>query len=268
MRDSYVLQMFSLDNVSTCMEKDNDIAPFYFLLWTIQEEVIRSRVMSRKQRLEKAVLSFYLLLHYFDLSSLPRSEAVTQRFNKRQIFAVTFAEDSVWPRILHNRLVLIRFILIAPGDWSFSRLETHCLENFFRFVRQNARADDRTVTALPIIASTTCVCGEMQHLQLNIGHHGRDNVDGVVIRDKQIELTDEIINQARDLCESFVGMASLGFMGTEPLLDQKYLRELVYDWAAQDPHYDNDRAYLADFTKSPSSAKIAARNRQAGSVDG
>jgi hypothetical protein len=101
----------------------------------------------------------------------------------------------------------------------------------------------------------------------NIGHHGGDNIGGVVVGSKQIELTDAIMDWTCDLCESFVEIAGLYFMGTEPLLDLKYLKELVHHWTAQDPHHDNDRVYLADFTRSPSNAKIASRNRQAGSVD-
>jgi hypothetical protein len=83
---------------------------------------------------------------------------------------------------------------------------------------REARADDRTATALRIIARTTCVCVEMQHLQLNIGHHECDNGSGVVILGKEIELINEIMDRARDFCESFVGMACLDFMGTDPLL--------------------------------------------------
>jgi hypothetical protein len=79
--------------------------------------------MSRKQGLEKAVLNFYLLLHYFGFSFFPDSEEVTQQFNNRRTIAVTFAEDSAWPRILNNGLPLIHFILIAPGDWSFPASE-------------------------------------------------------------------------------------------------------------------------------------------------
>jgi hypothetical protein len=79
----------------------------------------------------------------------------------------------------------------------------------------------------------------MQHLQLNIGHHEHDNVRGVVIPGKQIELTDEIMDQARDLWETFVRIACLDFMDTESLLDRKYLKELVHHWEAQNPHHSN-----------------------------
>jgi hypothetical protein len=61
---------------------------------------------------------------------------------------------------------------------------------------------------------------------------------------------------ARDLCESFAGMAGVDFMGTEPLFNRKYLRELVHHWVAQDPHRDNDRAYLEDFTKAGLTPKL------------
>jgi hypothetical protein len=147
MGDSYALQLFSLANCLDCREKNDDLAMLYLLPWALQEEVIRSPTSRRSERLEKAVLSFYLLLHYFDLSFLPRAEGVTQRFNKGRTTAVTFAQDSSWPRILNDSLALVHFIIRAPEDWSFSRFGTDCLENFFGFVRRNARSDDRSITA-------------------------------------------------------------------------------------------------------------------------
>jgi hypothetical protein len=126
MRDSYPLQLFSFANCAECAEQGDDLALLYLLPWALQEEVIRNPALTRPERLDKALLSFNLLLHYFDLSFLPRSEGITQRFQRKQTVAVTFAEDSVWPRILNNALILIHFIVVAPPDWSFSRLGTHC----------------------------------------------------------------------------------------------------------------------------------------------
>jgi hypothetical protein len=151
MRDSYALQLFSLGNCLSGMQQQHDLALLDLLPWALQQEVIRSPRLKREDRLEKAVLSFYLSLDYFDLSFLPWSEEVTQRFDKRRTVAVMFAEDSSWPSILNNGLVLILFVMHARGNWSFSRLRTHCLKNFFRFVPQKGRSDDRAVTADRII---------------------------------------------------------------------------------------------------------------------
>jgi hypothetical protein len=45
----------------------------------VQEKVIRNPQLSREERLMKAILSINLLLHSFDLSSLPRAEGRTPR---------------------------------------------------------------------------------------------------------------------------------------------------------------------------------------------
>jgi hypothetical protein len=170
--DSYALQLFSLADCLDCMEKDDDLAMLYLLPWDLQEEVIRSPTLGRSERLEKAIPSCYLLLHYVDLSFLPRSEGVTQRFNQGQTTAITFVEDSVWSRILNDSLALIHFIIHAPEDWSFSRLGTHCLENSFGFVRRNASSDDRSITAFRIIAKAAPVSLQMQHPGLEVVHRG------------------------------------------------------------------------------------------------
>jgi hypothetical protein len=94
----------------------------------------------------KAILSVRLLFHYFDLSSAAPAKGVTQRFYTDETTAVTFAEDSVWPRILNSALALVLFVLQADEYWSFFRMGTHCLEDFFGRVRRSSLGDDRSVT--------------------------------------------------------------------------------------------------------------------------
>jgi hypothetical protein len=121
MPDSYGLQLFLFANCLDCMEKDDDVGLLHLLPWDLQDEVIRSPTSTRKERFEKDVLILSLLLHYFDLSFLPRSQGVTQRFHERWATPVTFAEHSTWPRTPNDSLVLIHFTIHAPKDWSFSR---------------------------------------------------------------------------------------------------------------------------------------------------
>jgi hypothetical protein len=266
MRDSYALQLFALTNCCNCLEKDSDLGLMYLLPWALQEEVIRSPTLSRAERLEKALLSFHLLLHSFDLSFLPRSEGVNQRFRQGRTAAVTFAEDSAWPRILNFSLILVHFIVIALPGWSFSRLGTHCLENFFEFVRQNARADDRTLTALRIMARTTCVCLEMQRLGINIPHQGRQNIGGVVGGDAPITLEGPLMDGAHNVGRSFVTMTVLNMDDEGPAtFTRDDLRSMLNDWRDRDDHHEKDQASKADFTRSPANTKIAARNWQGSS---
>jgi hypothetical protein len=86
----------------------------------------------------KAVLILKLLFHYFDLSSRPRADGVTQRFVVGKMTALTFAEDSAWPRVLNCALGLVAFTLEADKRWSFFRMGTHCLENFFGLVHRSS----------------------------------------------------------------------------------------------------------------------------------
>jgi hypothetical protein len=50
--------------------------------------------MSREDRLMKAVLSFKLFILYFHLTCLPKSFGISQRFNRTQTAAATFAADT------------------------------------------------------------------------------------------------------------------------------------------------------------------------------
>jgi hypothetical protein len=68
MGDPYALRLFSLANCLDCVEKDGDLALLYLLPWALQEEMIRGSALRRRELLEKAVLSCYLLIHFFDLS--------------------------------------------------------------------------------------------------------------------------------------------------------------------------------------------------------
>jgi hypothetical protein len=240
------------------MEKEADLALMYLFPWDLLEEVIRSPDLSPLDRLEKAFLSFYISLHYFNLSFLLCIDGVTQPFDKRR----TVAEDSVWPRILNFNLVILHFILNARPDWSFARLGTHCLENFFGCVRQNARADDRTITALRIIARTMRACLTMQKWNIKIVHRGPDNVGDVVLGEAPILLSDAAENGALRLVHSFISKVGLDLgILTRPLFKRRDLQALLNMWRAAHQHHEHGQAYNTDFTESPCNARIAAHNR-------
>jgi hypothetical protein len=79
MRDSDALKLFSVPDALKCLDA-NQINEFMDLMpWALQEEVFRNPQLSREERLMKAILSLKLLLHDFDLSSLPRPEGVRSR---------------------------------------------------------------------------------------------------------------------------------------------------------------------------------------------
>jgi hypothetical protein len=163
MRDSYALKLFSLAGCSNCADAERILDLMYLIPWALQEEVVRSPTLSQEQRLMKAMMSFRLLFHYYELSSLPPAPGVAKRYaaGKR---CVTFAEDSSWPRLLNNAVALIHFVMMGDRHWSFSRLGTHCLENFFGMVRRCSHGDDRGVIARRVIARATLVTEVMHEL--------------------------------------------------------------------------------------------------------
>jgi hypothetical protein len=256
MRDSYALQLFSIPNCLRCLSA-GQMNEFMFLLpWALQEEVIRAPELSRKERLMKAVLSLKLLLHYFDLSSLPRAKGVTQRFSKAETEAVTFAEDSVWPRILNSALALVLFVLQADEHWSFSRMGTHCLENFFGLVRRSSLGDDRSVTAMRVIVRASLVARTIHELKIVVKHRGRDNVGGVVING-DLPLWDESV--ADRLYRSLVFQCNLEIVRQDPpMLGKGDLLKIFGEWANRD-HHDHDPAYHAKFDATAANCRISAR---------
>jgi hypothetical protein len=131
----------------------------YLLPWTLQED-----------RLMNAVLSFKLFIHYFHLVCLLKSFGISQRFNRTQTAAVAFAADATWPRLLNCSLILVQLVFDASADWSFSRLGTHCLENFFGLIRRNSFGDDRLLRAVRIIARDISVADIMREPRLSVTH--------------------------------------------------------------------------------------------------
>jgi hypothetical protein len=123
MRDSYALQLFSLQNCLKYLSKRGDEKELMYLMpWALQEEVMRSPTLSRQERLSKAILSFKLFMHYFLLSFFPSAKRVFQRFQAATTPAVTFAETSQGHRILNSSVSLILFIIDGEATWSFSQL--------------------------------------------------------------------------------------------------------------------------------------------------
>jgi hypothetical protein len=257
MRDSYALQLFTLSNCLKCLQNQNMMAFMYLLPWSLQEEVIRSPLLSRQERLNKAVISFKLLLHYYHLCSLPHAEGISQRFSSKTTKAVTFAENSVWPRILNSAIALIQFVLDATENSSFSRLGTHCLENFFGFVRRNSYGDDRFSPSLRIIAKATVVYQVMQELGLEMKHNGRDNIGGTVLRGDEAALSEDI---ADVLTHSLIHLAHLDTdaMDESELMSADRIERIVEAWT-RDNHHANDP--VCKVPSSPvSNCRITARN--------
>jgi hypothetical protein len=260
MRDSYPLQLFCWANCVKCIEKRMMHEFMYLLPWTLQEEVLRSPKLTREERLRKAILRFKLLLHYFDLSHLrcgPGVQRVSKRFVSGRTVAVTFAEDSVWPVLLNTALVLVRFILQAEENWSFSRIGTHCLENFFGLIRRESFGDDRYVVATRIIAKASLVSRIMHDLGIAISHRGRDNVGGTLIRGSKPEFGEE---DAMTLFRSLIHIAALEFHHE---VEAEYmpidaLEHVLLGWLEND-HHEKDPTALAQFTGKPANARISAR---------
>jgi hypothetical protein len=258
MRDSYALKLFSLSNCIRCLDADAYNEFVYLLPFALQEEVVRNPDLSREDRLMRAILAFKFLMHLFDLSSLPPAEGVKQRFRSGETTAVTFAEDSGWSRILNSALALVVFTIEADEHWSFSRMGSHCLENFFGLVRRSSLGDDRAVTAMRIIVKATIVAEIMHDLGIDVHHRGRDNVGGVVISGSPPEWTEDL---ADAMCQAVFSLSDLeyfdapafGAMGKSGLLD------VLRTWEEQDTHHLNDPVYNATFEGKNSNSRIPAR---------
>jgi hypothetical protein len=256
MRDSYPLQLFCWANCVKCIGQRMMHELMYLLPWTLQE-VVRSPKLTREEHLRKAILSFKLLLHYFDLSHLPCGPGVSKRFVSGRTVAVTFAEDSVWPVLLNTAFVLIRFILQAEENWSFSRIGTHCLENFFGLIRPESFGDDRYVVAMRIIARASLASGIMHDLGIAISHRGRDNVGGTLIHGSKPDFVED---DAVGLFRSLVRVTALEFhhkVETE-LMSIDALEHVLLGWLEND-HHEKDRTSRAQFTGKPANARISGR---------
>jgi hypothetical protein len=171
---------------------------------------------------------------------------------------VTFAEDSDWPRILNTALVLIQFVRDATEHWSFARLGTHCLENFFGFVRRCSLGDDRFASTVRIITKSTLVYQVMHELGLEIKHSGRDNIGGTVIGG-----TDGLCFNEQDAEICFRSLIHVARLESEPwtgppLRSLNDLRALITRWASHDHHVHDP---ICNTQGSPvCSCRITARN--------
>jgi hypothetical protein len=208
MRDSYALQLFSLRDCLICADNNWFTKLLYLLPWSVQEEVMNNPGLSREGGLEKAILSFKLLLHCFNLSAAASADGGLARFHSRVTQAATFAEGAVRRTLLNSSLAVIDFIMHADEHWSFSRIGTHCLENFFGLVRRQSFGDDQYTVVSRIIAKTTLVASMMQELGLQIVHRHRENFGGVEIGGSPPSFHNEF---AEEMLHSLIKVASLRF---------------------------------------------------------
>jgi hypothetical protein len=261
MRDSYALRLFSLENCLKCLQGNQTNELMYLLPWALQEEVLRNPSLTREERLEKATLSFLLLYHYFKLSSLPCEAGVSKRFRKITSRALTFADDCGWLRVLNTAVVLIQFIEAGDETWSFSRLGTHCLENFFGLVRQSSRGDDRYTRAIGIIRQATVMVRVMHEMDLHPYIRGRDNVGGTIIGKSAGSFCQERVDL---FLHSFIAHASLHLemAGASDVIDQAGLIDILSEWCEKDDHHKKDPGHKADLAGSTTGHGIAARNHR------
>jgi hypothetical protein len=81
-------------NSSKCTENENMKGLVCLVLWTFQEDAIRSSYLARQEPLEKATLSFKPSLHNDGFSFFSNAQDVFQRCHSGIRDAVTFAEGS------------------------------------------------------------------------------------------------------------------------------------------------------------------------------
>jgi hypothetical protein len=141
------------------------------------------------------------------------------------------------------------------------------LGNFFGFLRQNARADDQSITAYRIIAKITFNYLVMHHLHISIAHRGRDNVGGVVVNGEPIDFTEYIELAADPLCQCFVALAGLNLEEAVPPFSREMLRVVLDERTESGKHPDKDRAYNVDYSNTIADARIALRTFRTGSRD-
>jgi hypothetical protein len=97
----------------------------YLLPFALQEEVLRNPGLTCEQRVKKVILSFKRLLRHFHLSSFPLIRVSPSGLEKQNT-----GFDTRWSGVLSSAVVLTEFINSGTENWSFSRLGTHCSENF------------------------------------------------------------------------------------------------------------------------------------------
>jgi hypothetical protein len=67
----------------------------------------------------------------------------------------------------------------------------------------------------------------MHQLNLDVVHHGRDNLGGVVIEGEPIPLGEDVIEWAYGTSQSFVVIAGLDFDETDHPLDRGKLMDVL-----------------------------------------
>jgi hypothetical protein len=81
-------------------------------------------------------------MHYYRVSFVPYDIGITKQHSAKVTRCITFTDDCGRLCVMNTALVLIGFINEGKENWSFSRLGTHCLENFFGLARESAHGDD------------------------------------------------------------------------------------------------------------------------------
>jgi hypothetical protein len=155
-------------------------------------------------------------------------------------------------------LEVIALTLEADKRWFFSRMGTHCLENFFGLVHLSSLADDRSVTALRIIVKANMVAQVMHELDMKVCHHGRDNVGGVVISGYSPAWRNHMSDR---LCRTMIALSELEVDPRDQsgVLSVQELRTIPRQWEEADGHQIHDPVSRANFEGKSSNSQICPR---------
>jgi hypothetical protein len=159
---------------------------------------------------------------------------------------------------LNTAIALVQFIFNADENWLFSRLGTHCLENFFGFVRKNPLGDDRFGPTLGIITKARLIYHVMHDLNLEIQHSGGDKIGGTRIHDKVVEFTE--LRPEVDF-RSLIHLVGLEIIPADQdliLMPLPETKEFLAEWPIRDHHDDDSICNAAG--SQVSNCLITARN--------
>jgi hypothetical protein len=151
--------------------------------------------------------------------------------------------------------------LIISGDetWSFSMLGTHYPHNFFGFVCQSSRGDERFTHAIGTIARASVMAGIKRDLSLHPEIRRRDNVGGALIKGESATFSLDIV---ATLCHAFIPQANLHFDPLDPpvLRDRDALVATLTEPCRTDAHHKNNSTDQADLTGKTAGHVIIAGN--------
>ena len=195
MKDSYALSLFSWESFMKLYEATRNDALYYLLPFTFMNEAVRSKCLTRQERLQFLEVAYLVLIDQYKSNAANKNPLFTEKFRKTAL-GTTFADTIFLKRCINTVIGMGVALKIDIDEIGLERVGTHRLECFFGYMRMCSQGNHSSDRAIRAAIKSLLIGQYSREINYKITIQKRVNEGGVKITR---EIDDSIFKSKRQL---------------------------------------------------------------------